>query len=33
MEAGNLTKLRQAGFSKVRSGETTVSEVLRATKA
>jgi type II secretion system protein E len=33
IESGNLTLLRQAGFAKVRSGETTISEVLRATKA
>jgi general secretion pathway protein E/type IV pilus assembly protein PilB len=33
IEAGKLTLLRQAGFAKVRSGETTISEVLRATKA
>jgi type II secretion system protein E len=33
VEAGNLTLLRQAGFEKVRSGDTTFGEVLRATKA
>jgi len=33
MEAGDLTLLRQAGFEKVRSGDTTFAEVLRATKA
>ena len=33
VDAGNLTLLRSAGFDKVRSGDTTFSEVLRATKA
>jgi type II secretory ATPase GspE/PulE/Tfp pilus assembly ATPase PilB-like protein len=33
IEAGDLTLLRHAGFEKVRSGETTITEVLRATKA
>jgi type II secretion system protein E len=33
IEAGSLTLLRQAGFAKVRSGETTFAEVVRATKA
>jgi type II secretory ATPase GspE/PulE/Tfp pilus assembly ATPase PilB-like protein len=32
-EAGNLSLLRQAGFTKARDGETTIAEVLRATKA
>jgi len=32
-EAGDLTLLRQAGFDKVRAGETTFAEVVRATKA
>jgi type II secretory ATPase GspE/PulE/Tfp pilus assembly ATPase PilB-like protein len=31
--AGDLTLLRHAGFDKVRAGETTFAEVLRATKA
>jgi type II secretion system protein E len=31
--SGDLTLLRQAGFAKVQSGETTFAEVLRATKA
>lgn len=31
--AGNLTLLREAGFAKTRTGETTIAEVLRATKA
>ena len=30
--AGDLTWLRDAGFEKVRSGQTTIPEVLRATK-
>ncbi len=33
LESGDLTLLRQAGFEKVRQGETTIAEVLRATKA
>ncbi len=33
VESGDLTLLRQAGFEKVRSGDTTITEVLRATKA
>jgi len=33
MASGDLTLLRQAGFEKVRAGETTFAEVLRATKA
>jgi general secretion pathway protein E/type IV pilus assembly protein PilB len=33
LKAGDLTLLRNAGFCKVRSGVTTISEVLRATKA
>ena len=33
MASGDLTLLRQAGFDKVRAGETTFAEVLRATKA
>ena len=33
IEAGELTPLRQAGFEKVRQGVTTISEILRATKA
>ena len=31
--AGRLTTLREAGFAKVKSGATTIAEVLRATKA
>ncbi|MHC4219943.1 MAG: GspE/PulE family protein, partial [Planctomycetota bacterium] len=31
-KAGDLTLLRDAGFEKVRSGESTIAEVLRATK-
>jgi len=30
---GELTLLREAGFAKVRAGKTTISEVIRATKA
>jgi len=33
MASGDLRLLRQAGFDKVRAGETTFGEVLRATKA
>ncbi len=33
IEARELTPLRQAGFEKVRQGVTTISEILRATKA
>jgi type II secretion system protein E len=33
IEADNLTLLREAGFAKARAGETTIAEVLRATKA
>lgn len=33
IESGDLTLLRQAGFEKVKAGETTIAEVLRATKA
>ena len=32
-ESGDLSLLRDAGFEKVRAGVTTVSEILRATKA
>jgi type II secretory ATPase GspE/PulE/Tfp pilus assembly ATPase PilB-like protein len=30
---GELTLLREAGFTKVRDGVTTIAEVIRATKA
>ena len=33
LEAGELSLLRDAGFEKVRKGVTTVSEVVRATRA
>ncbi|HVP74058.1 MAG TPA: ATPase, T2SS/T4P/T4SS family [Phycisphaerales bacterium] len=33
LASGDLTLLRPAGFEKVRSGDTTIAEVLRATKA
>jgi type II secretory ATPase GspE/PulE/Tfp pilus assembly ATPase PilB-like protein len=33
IESGSLTLLREAGFDKARTGETTIAEVLRATKA
>ena len=33
MTAGDLSPLRDSGFLKVRSGETTMAEVLRATQA
>jgi general secretion pathway protein E/type IV pilus assembly protein PilB len=33
LESGDLTLLRNAGFEKVRQGETTIAEVIRATKA
>jgi general secretion pathway protein E/type IV pilus assembly protein PilB len=32
IESGDLTLLRTAGFEKVRAGESTFAEVLRATK-
>lgn len=32
MRSGDLTLLRHAGFEKVRQGQTTIAEVLRATK-
>jgi general secretion pathway protein E/type IV pilus assembly protein PilB len=32
-ESGDMSLLRDAGFEKVRAGVTTLSEVLRATKA
>jgi general secretion pathway protein E len=33
LASGDLTLLRQAGFDKVRAGESTIAEVIRATKA
>ena len=33
VDAGDLALLRSAGFAKVRQGETTITEVVRATKA
>ncbi len=33
LASGDLTLLRLAGFDKVRAGETTIAEVIRATKA
>ncbi len=33
IESGDMSQLRDAGFEKIRAGVTTVSEVLRATKA
>ena len=33
LQSGHLTLLRQAVFAMVRSGQTTIAEVLRATKA
>jgi general secretion pathway protein E/type IV pilus assembly protein PilB len=33
LASGDLTLLRNAGFEKVRAGETTIAEVIRATKA
>jgi general secretion pathway protein E/type IV pilus assembly protein PilB len=33
LASGDLTLLRMAGFEKVRAGQTTIAEVIRATKA